>query len=269
LCILHCPVINSHTPAMLLGQNLGHPGSKEYPPFPYKNNFPQSRSVYGFGDDTFSWDHDAQQRQAKLRAQSHLFPVESVTSPHPSSMPMPFQKKKDSYAGSQEHAMQPPLAEQPRHIVEVQGLPQHLMSPPMMRAILDQAGLEKDVRGFDFTGPGMALIEVASNDAAEKCAEHFHGCKWNQGGSIFAQVVNNRAAALTTTQKPCRTRQPQRQMNYQATNEAATSGYRLPWLPDQAPAYIHVAEKENFPRRRRGTSDTSTNVGSDEDCRSW
>merc|ERR1719379_1520369 len=116
--------------------------------------------------------------------------------------------------------------------------------------------------------PGMALIAVASNDAAEKCADHFHGCKWNTTGSIVAQVVNNRATAPAPTQKQSRTRQPQRQMDYQATTQAGAAGYRLPWVPAEAPAYVHFAEKECFPRRRRGTSDTSTNV-SDEDHCSW
>jgi hypothetical protein len=51
-------------------------------------------------------------------------------------------------------------------------------------------------------------------------------------------------------------------------NQAATAGYRLPWVPQEAPAYVHFPEKEWFARRRRGTSDTSTNV-SDEDRCSW
>jgi len=209
--------------------------------------------------------------------------------PAAASLPLPFQKNKTVL--STEPTLEPPLPAQTGYEVEINGLSPHLMSQPMMEAILEQAqlGLEK-VLGFKFIGQGQARIALSSLDAAETCAAHFNGRNWNrQGHNVTAQVLQQKMAcspthmpkgplqhnASTQRQSPMSTPATGNhnmggQSSLKASREAAFAGYGLPWLPAEAPAYIHCADAKDSgfirARGRVGTSDASTTV-SDEDHR--
>jgi len=72
-------------------------------------------------------------------------------------------------------------------LVYFDGLPNDLLTDVMFEAVLQQAGLQSAVVTFTTkTGErcGTATVTFSSLAAAERCAKHFHGCKW--GTSVEA-----------------------------------------------------------------------------------
>jgi len=130
--------------------------------------------------------------------------------------------------------------------VEVSGLPKHLMSPMMMEATLEQAGLEKDVLNISLSKSGKTQINLSSRHAADACLEHFHGRNWNPtGGAVSAKIVS--------------APQPKKEKIKPVISSS---------LSKYAPAYIHsslLKETFNTSQALLGTSDASTTV-SDEDA---
>lgn len=78
--------------------------------------------------------------------------------------------------------------------VRVVNLPNHLMNKAIMEVTLEQANLDKYVVKFDvIPGPqrGEAIITLTSFAAAERCAHHFNGRRWDASGTVVrAEVLN-------------------------------------------------------------------------------
>mmetsp|Transcript_18022 Transcript_18022/g.45480 ORF Transcript_18022/g.45480 Transcript_18022/m.45480 type:complete len:379 (+) Transcript_18022:30-1166(+) len=76
--------------------------------------------------------------------------------------------------------------------VTISGLPNKLLSEPMMEAILQQAGLDSAAAGFK-TKPGKpcgeATVTFSCPIAAERCVTHFMGCQWDQSGTAVKTKV--------------------------------------------------------------------------------
>lgn len=80
----------------------------------------------------------------------------------------------------------------PTFQVALRGLPNKILSEPMMEAVLQQAGLEGVLLFSTEAGKpcGEALVSFTSREAAEKCAAHFHGCQWDPSGrEVTAEVI--------------------------------------------------------------------------------
>lgn len=91
--------------------------------------------------------------------------------------------------------------------VAITGLPNKILSEPMMEAVLQQAGLDSAVVGFTMKSGkpcGEATVTFSCPIAAERCATHFTGCQWDQSG----REVQTRIVDLTSkdkqTSKPAR-----------------------------------------------------------------
>lgn len=83
--------------------------------------------------------------------------------------------------------------------VQISSLPNHILSDAMMSATLDQAQLDKFVIKF-VTKPGAqrgeAIITLSSQDAAVRCARHFHGRRWDSSGiPVSARVMGGNVKA--------------------------------------------------------------------------
>jgi len=82
--------------------------------------------------------------------------------------------------------------------VRISCLPNHILSDAMMGATLEQAQLDKFVLSF-VTRPGVcrgeAIVTLTSAEAAIRCAQHFHGRRWDVSGvmvtaKLLPQEVN-------------------------------------------------------------------------------
>lgn len=70
--------------------------------------------------------------------------------------------------------------------VRVCGLPNSLLSGKIMEAVLQQAGLVMHVVGLTMEQGepcGEATMSFANPFAAAFCANHFHGCQWDESGT--------------------------------------------------------------------------------------
>jgi len=75
--------------------------------------------------------------------------------------------------------------------VVIRGLPNGICTRPMMQAVLEQAGLEDSVLSSEAqTGnpSGRFVLTLSSQQAIDKCVEHFHGCKWDARGAVVVSV---------------------------------------------------------------------------------
>jgi len=83
--------------------------------------------------------------------------------------------------------------------VRVSGIPNKLLTEPMMEAILEQAGLEYAV--VDFTTKtgrpcGEVTVGFSCELAAQRCISHFQQCQWDQSGKqVSAELIESKAAA--------------------------------------------------------------------------
>lgn len=69
--------------------------------------------------------------------------------------------------------------------VTIGGLPNGILSEPMMLATIQQAGLEGDVLHFsthEGQPCGEARLAFSSFQAALRCSRHFEGCHWDPSG---------------------------------------------------------------------------------------
>jgi len=65
--------------------------------------------------------------------------------------------------------------------VRISGLPSHIASDRMFEVMLQQAGLDEFVANFSATPGkpfGQATVNLTAEDAASRCAHHFHGRCW-------------------------------------------------------------------------------------------
>jgi len=75
--------------------------------------------------------------------------------------------------------------------VVIRGLPNGICTRPMMQAVLEQAGLKDSiVTSKAVTGNpcGQFVLTLNSQQAIDKCVEHFHGCKWDASGAVVVVV---------------------------------------------------------------------------------
>lgn len=188
-----------------------------------------------------------------------------LVQPSPSSVPLPFQKgkKKAAPRSSKPTPQQNPPPVQTGHKVELTGIPAKLMSKPMMEAILDQAGLDKDVLKFHFFNQAMAHIWLSSRAAADTCVEHFNGCKWSSLSAVSARLISSPSDATSTVPaEPHTTKSTFGGQQKMPGNSLFTPFNQLHSFPTD------VKGSASLPKHVRtnwGTSDASTTV-SDEDA---
>mmetsp|Transcript_57316 Transcript_57316/g.136243 ORF Transcript_57316/g.136243 Transcript_57316/m.136243 type:complete len:300 (-) Transcript_57316:192-1091(-) len=100
------------------------------------------------------------------------------------------QDKEDQDEGA---AVQSVQSEMPLKAVLVKGMPNELLTHGTLQAILEQAGLDKDVlecRCREGQTTGEVLLQVRTWDAANSCIAHFDGCQWDKSGTnVSARVV--------------------------------------------------------------------------------
>lgn len=84
--------------------------------------------------------------------------------------------------------------------VRVRGLPKAILSDDMMEVIFQQANLEQDLLEYTVkleghTGRGEVIVSLASRVAAERCARHFNGRRWDASGvAVDATIVTPKPA---------------------------------------------------------------------------
>jgi len=77
-------------------------------------------------------------------------------------------------------------------IVLISGLPNQLVSTSCLQAMLQQAGLTKQILNIEpLPGKecGKALVKLSSPHGASKCISHFSGCRWDSSGAVVTAVV--------------------------------------------------------------------------------
>jgi hypothetical protein len=95
---------------------------------------------------------------------------------------------------AQEGEMQAQMQDREPHLatqVVIRGLPNGICTRPMMLAVLEQAGLEDSIVSSEaHTGKpsGHFILTLSSQQAIDKCFEHFHGCKWDASGAVVVSI---------------------------------------------------------------------------------
>lgn len=92
--------------------------------------------------------------------------------------------------------------------VFIDGLPNNLCNPTCMEAILDQAGLEESIvtcEAWPGVPCGQATLHMATLDAANRAAKHFHGCRWDSTGAGVAARVGCVESKSMLAEKGCPT----------------------------------------------------------------
>eukprot|EP00927_Polykrikos_kofoidii_P040692 TRINITY_DN3473_c0_g1_i1.p1 TRINITY_DN3473_c0_g1~~TRINITY_DN3473_c0_g1_i1.p1 ORF type:complete len:357 (-),score=44.07 TRINITY_DN3473_c0_g1_i1:615-1628(-) len=85
----------------------------------------------------------------------------------------------------------------PHHIgnsyhVKLSGLPKELLTDLMMRAVLEQAGLEDALLGFTFLpwqSCGEVVVTLSSLAACKMYVRHFSGCHWHPSGKAVTATI--------------------------------------------------------------------------------
>jgi len=77
--------------------------------------------------------------------------------------------------------------------VTITGLPNKLLNEIMMEAIIQQAGFDREVKGFSLKSGkpcGKVTISFSCEMMAERCASHFTGCQWDSSGTeVTTEIV--------------------------------------------------------------------------------
>jgi hypothetical protein len=203
--------------------------------------------------------------------------------PSPSSLPMPlFQSKETSKMTSmpaQKKApavsvSNPPAPAQTGYEVEISGLPRHLMSRPMIEAVLDQAKLEEEILSFTLEQPDKARLCVRSQQAAESCMTHFHGRGWNAAGAgVKARMVGG--WRQTSQRKSAAPKTGKSQAKASATPTTMASPWRTRLPEDvlqsevQSKSLAHAKVPGGLMSRATGSSDASTTVSEEDREQDW
>jgi hypothetical protein len=75
--------------------------------------------------------------------------------------------------------------------VIIRGLPNGICTRPMMQAVLEQAGLEESIVTSEaHTGDqcGHFVLTLSTQQAIDKCVEHFNGCKWDARVVVSVEI---------------------------------------------------------------------------------
>jgi len=175
--------------------------------------------------------------------------------------------------------------------VVIVGLPAKLASKMMIDAMLEQAGLEDEVTDFQLPTKRQGLLRISldSLDAAERCATHFKGCRWNAAGSMTVKVVSAQEKGSTPSLRHERSDLPPRLVGKlgpptvaeiplpsslgrssaaDVSKSSSSRPFSLPWIPPEAPAYIHSAfakaSEAGQVQKHAGSSQASTAVSDSE-----
>jgi hypothetical protein len=76
--------------------------------------------------------------------------------------------------------------------VQISGLPNKILSAPMMEAVLQQAGLDAGVLDMKMhVGKpcGKVVVTFSSLEVVERCIRHFYGCQWDASGTAVGVEV--------------------------------------------------------------------------------
>jgi hypothetical protein len=87
--------------------------------------------------------------------------------------------------------------------VLLRDLSESMAQEPMLRAMLEQAGLDDDVMRLDFRPMGKALMEFRSLASVHQCISHFHDRPWGNAGArisaLFVRTVKGACAPIEKT----------------------------------------------------------------------
>lgn len=171
---------------------------------------------------------------------------------------------------------QPPAPTAQGYRVVISGLPERLMSTPMMMVMVENAIAKEDVLSIDVVSAykqGQAFIDCKNAMTALKLVEHCHGCNWNPAGP--------KVTAALQDDSTCQSEQvPPKSAVSVPTHEAAWFGkfgfeqygfdqygspqtqHSVQHLVKETPAYVHIWDHGNRPPIVN--SDASTNVSDSE-----
>jgi len=78
--------------------------------------------------------------------------------------------------------------------IELTSLPKALCSKNCLEAVIEQAGLEKDVQSLevDSGDSGKAILVMSNDQAAQRCIRHFTGLRWGKSATpVSAHYMQN------------------------------------------------------------------------------
>jgi hypothetical protein len=155
--------------------------------------------------------------------------------------------------------------------VLLRDLSETIAQEPMMRVMLEQAGLEKDFIRLDFRPGGKALIEFHTFASMQQCISHFHHRPWGEGGAcISALYVRIVKKADAPAGEKGAARAPAARMTTSAATMMKSLSVHAPvFLPNAsraAAARVFVPSLPEIPEkidaiRPRVSSDASTAAG--------
>jgi len=83
-----------------------------------------------------------------------------------------------------------------KYEVLVSGIPNEICFLPMLEVVLEQAGLENVQADIALTGRGTAVIGFQDLNAAERCKQHFLGCRWGSA-RVTAEISGPPSSSLS------------------------------------------------------------------------
>lgn len=144
-------------------------------------------------------------------------------------------------------------------LVVMTGIPNKLLSKAMLEAMLQQAGLDGMYDGLTIkTGKPASQVSVCFSTpvAAQRCATHFKGCRWDKSGAPVCAEI------FAPTASPQGTSQTNKGLN--ATAPVFQPSFGAGFLSAKAPEFVPSAAALGAKTLIIG-SDTSTDVGESED----
>eukprot|EP00928_Gymnodinium_smaydae_P052308 TRINITY_DN36116_c0_g1_i1.p1 TRINITY_DN36116_c0_g1~~TRINITY_DN36116_c0_g1_i1.p1 ORF type:complete len:303 (-),score=58.23 TRINITY_DN36116_c0_g1_i1:214-1035(-) len=70
----------------------------------------------------------------------------------------------------------------------LENLPESMLSVSMLSAMLEQAGLDGDLEGYNNPGDGQVILHFKSSKASLACVKHFQGRRWGRGSSVLVRA---------------------------------------------------------------------------------
>jgi hypothetical protein len=149
--------------------------------------------------------------------------------------------------------------------VIVSGLPERLMTEPMLLAMVENAISKQDVVNIDVKtaySQGRAMIECGSHEAASRLVAHCDGRNWNANGAPVTAWMHKEEA---TSYQAKTTMEPERPGSYAVKGMANTQALfnSFTHLPKESPAYVHLLS-DTKEVHARPNSEASTNVSDSE-----
>jgi hypothetical protein len=87
-----------------------------------------------------------------------------------------------------------------KSVVSISGLPNGICTKAMMQAVLEQAGLEDSIVSSEARAGspcGHFFLTLDSQQAVDRCVEHFHGRRWDASGAVSVRVESRQQPTWT------------------------------------------------------------------------